>query len=286
MERMYPRDKGGEPFYNQALNEHRVFVDDMKPNDERSQALIKKAVEVLNTRPLSSYDSKGEARLADERSAKGVIGTLAEVWFDDLLQSQVSSNPSIRDRIKITSEAPTFDKGDFDQVDFRITKTIESGSSKEYTAELRSSIPFFSVTEALFRNFRVLGPYHNDIKKSERVKDFYGFIVFDLNQQSNAKFHVKTKTAKGEAIHYSKTATNILNNHIFTEDLKLKSGFSIYFIGGATKEMMADDSISENSSLANASYKNRQGSFLAIKIYNALDAPTFLKLVLGLKRNS
>ena len=215
MERMYPDDRQGEPFYNPALNEHRVIVEEMVPNEERSQALIARAVELFRSRPLSKYDSKGEARLADERNAKGVIGTLAEVWFDDLLQTQVTNNPSTRGRIKITSEAPAFDKGEYDQVDFRIIKT-----------------------------------------------------------------------PKGQFINYSKTATNILTKEIFTEDLQLKSGFSIYFIGGATKEMMADEAISETLALRNESYKNVQGEFVTIKIYNALDAPTFLKMILGLKLTS
>ena len=245
MERMYPDDRQGEPFYNPALNEHRVIVEEMVPNEERSQALIARAVELFRSRPLSKYDSKGEARLADERNAKGVIGTLAEVWFDDLLQTQVTNNPSTRGRIKITSEAPAFDKGEYDQVDFRIIKTPKGESSKEYTTELRSSNPFYSVTKALFRNFRVLGPYYNDIKRGERVKDFYAFIVFDLNQANYTQHHVRFKTPKGQFINYSKTATNILTKEIFTEDLQLKSGFSIYFIGGATKEMMADEAITE-----------------------------------------
>jgi hypothetical protein len=263
-----------------------VIVEDFNPDDERSRTLVAKAVEFFNQRPLSRYDSKGEVRLEPERNAKGIIGTLAEVWFDDLLQSLIANNPSLKGRIRVTSEAPVMADGNFDQVDFRTTKTLKDSDSEaatisDYTTELRSSLPFYSVHEALFRNFNVIGPYYNDRKKSEIVKDFYAFMVFDLHLKDYPALHLKTS---GGRINYSATATNILANSIFGEDCSLKAEFSAYFIGGATKAMIQDESIAENTALSNASYTNERGSFTAIKIINALDAPAFLRRLLGLRR--
>nr|MBA4159350.1 hypothetical protein [Gemmatimonadota bacterium] len=154
--------------------------------------------------------------------------------------------------IEFRSRAPEISEDHFEQVDVEITKRYRTaaGSGEETikTIEVRSSFPFLPIGTVLFRNFDVLGPYTNKCKRNENVKDLYARVLFDLDQQKKTDLHVKREVGHGESsrreIDYSATATEILSEDIFDKDFQLKNAFRVAFVGGATAEMMSDESLS------------------------------------------
>jgi hypothetical protein len=71
-------------------------------------------------------------------------------------------------------------------------------------------------------------------------------------------------------------------NDYFNEDFSLIKDLDIYFVGGATKEMMLDDSVSYFGNMKSETFNaNSEGVYRKIKIRNAIDAVSILRLILG-----
>lgn len=101
------------------------------------------------------------------------------------------------------------------QIDIEIV--YETGETK--TIEVRSSFAYKGVNAAVCRNFKIIGPYYNLIKKVEYLKDYHVMAIYSFNK-----------------------------NVIFDELKSLK--FKIYLTGGATKELLKTSPYSSDEELS------------------------------------
>jgi hypothetical protein len=247
----------------------------LDPQVPLSQQLIQQAVQKALSTNFNKVDSGGRVRSEEEKRFKSIIGCLSELCMFCILKyfsrSLNKDKTSSRVEIQLDNSSTSLD-----QIDIFIKKYLPDRSVKHYTFELRSSLPFKDIKSTICGNFDVLGPYYNAIKKSEKSKDFYGRLLFDLETKKYPQYYIYNNNR----IDYRATTTNILKNVYFDQNYRLIHPLILYFVGGATHSMMVDPSISYYGKMSNDTFQNEQGWFRKIKIYKALDAISFLSLVL------
>lgn len=126
-------------------------------------------------------------------------------------------------------------------------------------------------------DFDILGKYFNDVKPGECLKDYYLRVLFEIGYDPILNVY----STEGGQIDYRKTSTKNLSTY-FNKEFELTKELSIFIVGGATKEMMMDDSISYTGNMRSNTFNSgNNGIFRKLKIKNALDAVSILKIILS-----
>lgn len=244
----------------------------LQPNNPASCNIIKKARKRLNEINFNTINSSGEKRNTTEVQYKSFCGLIVEQLCHQMLMHY-----NTNDNVKIELDESN---SPIDQVDLRIIKEWKGKQNELKTVtknvEIRSSFPFCKIEKAVSTHFDILGGYSNDIKKGEIEKDFYLRFLFSLGE------HKELTLQKNGKIDYSATATNILQKFSFNEDLTLKNDMVIYFVGGATKSMMSDESIAYKGTMRSDNFNSdNKGIFNKIKLRNSLDCVSIMRLMLN-----
>lgn len=159
--------------------------------------LVKKGRELAAiVNPTLARDS-GQQRTFDVKIKDGIGGVIAEYCWRSWLNSYFKSN-GIRAQATVT---------DFEDVRNQIDLKVQYESGETKTIEVRSSFAYMGVGPAISRNFRILGPYCNTVKKIEEYKDYHVMVIYSFKK------------------------INLFN--------ELNSGvFKAYLTGGATKHLL------------------------------------------------
>ena len=190
---------------------------------------------------VNAKDPSGSTRRGDLLYSKNLGGLISEKLVGDLLRLTASSFGSTALVLGATWTKLNADDYQIDHVVVR--------NDRRYSIETRSSFSYktFSVNRVVSGAFSIVGPYSTQQKSHESIKDFYAFAFF-----------------------YQEPLA-LLNSALMGE-------VKIYFAGGATREMMLDNKVSESSNLG-----MKGAAYRVIRpITRALDANTFLKTVLGI----
>ena len=251
----------------------RIFRIILEPNTSYTNNLFNLAKKRLSEITFNKANSSGETRDDSEIKYKSFSGLIIEQLCFSLL-NHYNNNPNVTIKLD-NSDNP------INQIDLRIIKNFTNSLNQNITitktVEIRSSFPFKPIEKAIASDFDILGFYKNDVKSGEIQKDFYIRFLFSLENMS--EFNVLNQYGK---IDYAKTATNLLRNLYFDDELNLKRNLVIYFIGGATKEMMSDDSIAYYGNMSSTNFnQNKNGVFKKIKIRNSLDSIAIMQLMLN-----
>lgn len=116
-------------------------------------------------------------------------------------------------------------------------------------------------------------------------KHYYLRLLFSLDYDEE-NFIYYTDKYQNKKIDYNKTTLNTLYKDYFDEDYLLKKDLVVYFVGGATKEMMNNDSISYIGTMESDIFNtDKKGQFKKIKLKNSLDSISIIKLILGICTN-
>jgi len=254
--------------------EYRVQKIVLKCNNSNVLDMIKKIKNKVQTISFNPADSSGKVREKKEQYLKSFTGMLVEeICFRILDKYNTNKN------IEIVSDTSN---SSIDQVDLKIVKNIRDTNgefSKVYEVEVRSSFPFKKIEDIVCNEFDVLGAYINDVKVSEKEKDFYLRFLFELDYRRENYHKFGTNNEK---INYNKTTINTLLNDYFDDSFKLKKDLVIYFVGGATREMMNDKSISYIGDMRSETFnQDKGGKYKKIKLSNAIDSISILRLMLG-----
>lgn len=253
----------------------RAIEIELIPNSQDTQNLIQKVRSRFCKISFNKADSSGENRDPDEIKYKSFTGLIVEQVCWEILKRK-------NDKQNIIIELDESNTA-VDQIDLRIKKELKTeGGSKEIvekTIEIRASFPH-CIESAINENFDIIGPYQNPIKNiKEKEKDFYLRFLFELDYSLKDFVIYKKNNIKN----YAKTSTNLLKNYYFNEDLTLKSNLFIYFVGGATNEMMNDRSIAYLGSMKSENFnQGERAMYKIIKIRNSLDSISILRLILGI----
>ncbi|WP_396584033.1 hypothetical protein [Bartonella grahamii] len=257
-------------FNNLPLRIQRIVLTPDNQNTQNIVAIAKKRLSNIN---FNSANSSGDTRNLREIQLKGLCGLIIEqLYFTMLNHYNTSKNVSIQ----IDSS-----NNSINQVDIKIIKRWKDQSDIEHqaikTVEIRSSFPFKPIAEAIIKDFDILGTYTNHVKTIEMNKDFYLRFLFSIDY-SNGQF---VKNNKG-GIDYSATTVKFLSEQYFDDNLFLKRDLVVYFVGGATKEMMLDDTISYYGSMQSNNFnKSSTAKYRKLKIKNALDCISIIQLMLN-----
>lgn len=243
----------------------------LSPKNEISTKILSKAKSRFEKISFNVADSSGITRDEDEIKFKSFCGLIIEQLCYDIL-NYYNKNKNI----KITLD-DSFNS--IDQIDLKIHKTWFDGEKEEKTiktVEIRSSFPFTKIEKAVSKDFDILGGYKNNIKKGEVEKDFYLRFLFSL------EYPKELCIPNDKNIDYAKTATNVLKKMYFNNDLSLKKDMIIYFVGGATKSMMSDDSISYNGTMKSINFNQKNNAqYRKLKVRNALDSVSIIQMMLN-----
>jgi len=266
---------------------HRVLKVTLKHTDAYTQKLFSIIKDKVAKANFNTASSSGSPRNKKEKDIKAITGLLAEhIVYDLLRKYNADINSKNKVNVKITLDNSNNSKN---QIDIKILKRWQISDNafdeKAETIEVRSSFPYFDIKKSICGNFDVLGPYSNDIKKSEISKDYYLRVLFQLDYKENNKIKYKDKK-DFERIDYNKTTINTLYKDYFTEDYLLKKDLTLYFVGGATSNMMQNPSIAYDGTMGSESFNEKEdGLFKKIKLRNAIDAISILKLILSVCTN-
>jgi|GEM_PF-7058526 len=253
--------------------EFRVQKITLKHDNASVGKIIKAIKEKADMVKFNPADSSGQARTKQELYLKSFMGLLIEeVCFQVLSKHNASKN------ILIVPDKGNTSK---DQVDIKILKKWrdDAGETKEseFEIEIRSSFPFKNIESVVCSEFDVLGPYVNDTKKYENAKDFYLRFLFALDYRAENYIY-----GNNNKINYNKTTTQTLAVDYFDDLFCLKKDLVIYFVGGATKSMMFDESLSYIGDMKSDSFNQQgEGKYRKIKLKNSLDSISILRLILG-----
>ncbi|HEG0608232.1 TPA: hypothetical protein SB587_001542 [Campylobacter coli] len=251
----------------------RIMKIELKTDSLFTKTLLQKAKDRLKEIKFNKVNSSGAVRDDDEIQFKSYSGLIIEQLCFLILKCY-NANPNV-EIILDKSDSP------INQVDLRIAKNIINQNNELIrivkSVEIRSSFPFKPIEKVVANDFDILGFYTNNVKLGEIQKDFYIRFLYALEYKEELFVLNQNNT-----IDYSKTTTNTLKTMYFDNNLELKKDLVIYFVGGATKEMMNDDSISYNGSMKSANFnQNNNGIFRKLKIKNALDSISIMQLMLS-----
>ncbi len=188
---------------------------------------------------LNPKDPEGRIRTQSEHLAKNFGGLISEKLVSDLLRrAAVEKGLSLN---ICNSMLPKKESGDY-----QIDHVIEY-RDKVITIETRSSFAYrtSSPQSVISRAFSIIGPYTTNQKYSEGVKDFYAFLFFFCKPD------------------------NLLDEYRNNREI------TVYFAGGASREMMFDEHISSvtNLNMENASYRTIK------PVTKGLDARSFIEKI-------
>jgi len=258
--------------------EFRIQKINLKYRNSAVYALVKTVKEKIEDINFNPADSSGNIREKKEAFLKALLGVLVEEICYKILAKHNKN-----DRIKILKDVS---KSSINQIDLKIIKNWEKDNktfTKEFTIEVRSSFPFKKIEPIVCNEFDILGPYLNNVKLGENIRDYYLRFLFSLEYQEH---NFCRYGENGSKIDYNKTTIKTLLNDYFDDDFNLKKDLTVYFVGGATKEMMMDNSISYIGDMRSETFnKNKTGLYKKIKIKNALDSISILRLILGIVDN-
>lgn len=262
---------------NQKIDslEYRVQKIELKHNSKNVKDLIEKVKNKVGNIKFNSADSSGEIRGKKEQYLKGFSGILVEeICYQILSKHNINKN-----NIEIYPDESNSSKN---QVDIRLIKRWKNENKnfdKQINIEVRSSFPFKKIENIICNDFDVLGPYVNHVKNNEEGKDYYLRFLFELEYREE-NYHRFGENK--EKINYNITTINTLINDYFDDEFNLKKNLVIYFVGGATKDMMNDDSISYIGDMKSETF-NQEGDakYRKIKLRNAIDSISILRLMLG-----
>lgn len=263
---------------NRAVSHHftdlpfRIQKIILKHDSQFTQRLLTSAKQRLEQIRFNAANSSGSRRDEQEIRLKSFCGLIIEQLCFEML-TYYNKNPNIKIELD-NSNSP------IDQVDLTIHKLWYNKQgdlqSITKTVEVRSSFPFKSVEKSVAQDFDILGGYTNQVKTCEITKDFYLRFLFALDYDE--AYFIK----QNERLHYSKTTLNHLQNLYFDDELNLKQDLVIYFIGGATKAMMYDDSIAYDGNMTSANFnQNGSANYRKIKARNALDCIAIMQMMLN-----
>lgn len=248
---------------------YRIIKIALEPNDNETRRLIENANKRREQIAFNSADSFGKNRSPDEVKYKSLIGLIAEQLCFDMLKKIKKDTQNNVDVVLNETLCSC------DQIDLYVQKRWDNCNNIQKTIEVRSSSFFTSITQAIQKNFDVIGPYRNNVKSNmENHKDYYLRFLYHIEASKDEL--VKTN----DKIDYSRSTLEILKRKYFNEKLQLKHNLCFYFVGGATKEMMQDESIAYSGNM------NTYGTntvFQTIKMRNALDSVAMLQLIFGCK---
>jgi hypothetical protein len=255
--------------------EFRVQKVTLKHTSSAVKKLVANVKNKMTKMNFNIADSAGNKRELKEQYLKSFAGILIEEVCIGILQKNNKSQ-----NIEIL---PDTSNSSIDQVDVVVIKRWINKDGKEiskkFNLEIRSSFPFKRIEKVVCSDFDILGAYINEIKPHENSKDFYLRFLFSLEYKEENYHRYGEENKK---INYNKTTINTLMNDYFNEDFSLIKDLDIYFVGGATKEMMLDDSVSYFGNMKSETFNaNSEGVYRKIKIRNAIDAVSILRLILG-----
>ena len=266
---------------------HRILKVVLKQTDEYTNKLLPIIRNKVVSSNFNTASSSGIARSEKEKNIKAITGLLAEYVVYDLLRKYNKDiNSTNKKNVIIELDDSNISKN---QIDIRIKKKWQINDcdydEKNETIEVRSSFPYLDIKSSICGNFDVLGPYSNDVKKSEISKDYYLRILFQLDYRKEN--HITYENKKGEKkLNYNSTTTNTLYKDYFDSNYLLKKDLTLYFVGGATNDMMLNPSIAYEGTMGSESFNEKeQGLFKKIKLKNSMDAVSTLKLILSVCTN-
>lgn len=248
---------------------------------QKNADIIQQAKERVQKANFNIADSSGRKRSKREVELKSLCGFIVEQVCYILLQ-YFNHQGNVSIELDQSNTA-------INQVDLSIVKTWldrnQQTQMRKLAVEIRSSFPFKDIGSSVANDFDILGPYINQVKKVEMEKDFYLRFLFQLDYPK--EYHISYQNKSGKmSINYTQTTNHVLDQLYFDEELNLKRDLVLYFVGGATKEMMNDDSISYVGSMTSESFNQQeQGQYRKIKIRNALDSISILQMMLNVITN-
>lgn len=246
----------------------RIIKVTLEPSSDYTSNLIKSTKNRLKGISFNPSNSAGVKREQDQIEINSFAGYIAEQICFDILSKYNRYQKSIQ--ISLDDS-----KSSKDQIDITVSKTWQDKSgniiSKKETIEVRSSFPINPIEKVISSNFDVIGPYTNQVKRKENEKDYYLRVFFQVNPNND----VLSKK------NLNKTTSKLLKS-FFDDDMNLINKLNVYFVGGATKEMMQDESISYIGSMKSNSYnKNNAAQYRKIKLRNAMDSISILHRILS-----
>jgi len=282
-EKFCPEPAHGPPFFDASLNAHHCLRHTVHPSQEANQQAAR-ALKWYGQQHLNAVDSAGVPRSDELRLAKGMMGVWVERWVRARILEFCSQIDGMECKLEAAGPAISA-AGEFEQVDVLLEKWRGKGSSVNSVRlkiEIRSSFNYYSVRNAIFRTFSVLGPYGNGVKPGETVKDVYLFVLVDLHQRAAGAKCIVYADPAHKTIDYAKTAAQVLLQHtlaIGPGSVEVKNPFDLILVGGATRDMFADPALTQPLK-SNSSYRNPE--FQSIAIPKALDACGILKRILAI----
>ncbi|KPQ43797.1 MAG: hypothetical protein MPEBLZ_01671 [Candidatus Methanoperedens nitroreducens] len=196
--------------------------------------LVKKGQELAEiVNPTLARDSE-QRRTPNVKIKDCIGGMIAEYCWRSWLNSYLKSK-GIKAQVNET---------DLEDVGKQIDLEIQYESGKTKTIEVRSSFAYAGVGAAICRNFRILGPYYNKVKKIEYLKDYHVMAIYSFHKD------------------------NLLD--------ELRSGaFKAYLTGGATKYLLQTSphvSDEELTPMDEISFSSSRATYRVIyPIVNGLD---------------
>ncbi|RLA83680.1 MAG: hypothetical protein DRG78_03640 [Epsilonproteobacteria bacterium] len=266
--------------------QHRILKVILKHDDEKVTKLIQNIRNKALGTNFNSAGSDGRNRTEEEQNIKSLTGFIAENIIHLLLvKYNKKLNKDNLDNIKIELDNSS---SSINQIDIRINKSwnisISEKDNLTESIEVRSSFPFKEIGTTVCKTFDVLGAYINDTKICENQKDYYLRLLFELEyKEENFITYEKNGSNK---INYNKTTINTLYKDYFDENYLLKKDLVMYFVGGATKEMMNNKSIAYQGTMESDIFNTKEeGSFQKLKLKNSLDAVSLIKRILSVSTN-
>ncbi len=246
----------------------RIIKITLDPASDYTSNLIASIKKRLNGISFNKSNSAGVEREQDQIAINSFAGYIAEQICFDIL----SKYNKYQESIQFSQDDSKSSK---DQIDITVFKTWKDKSgktiSKKETIEVRSSFPIKPIEEAISSNFDVIGPYINTVKIKEIEKDYYLRVLFQVNPN-------KTELSRENR---DKNTSELMRS-FFDDDMNLIKLLNVFLVGGATKEMMQDESISYIGSMKSYSYnKNNTAKFQKIKFRNSMDSIAILHRILS-----
>ncbi|OCR05869.1 hypothetical protein BA920_03890 [Helicobacter pullorum] len=259
--------------HNFKMLPFRVLKIVLTPKTNYTNTIIQEAQNRLKSANLNKVDSSGQIRNDNELKYKSFSGFIVEQLCFSLLK-HYNTNKNVEIKLGDSNTS-------INQIDIKIIKkfinALQERVSVVKSVEIRSSFPFNPIEKAISNDFDILGFYKNNIKSGEIQKDYYIRFLFSLEKTN--EFLILNEYNR---IDYAKTATNLLKNVYFDKDLNLQKDLTIYFVGGATKEMFQDNTIAYYGNMSSQNFnQNKNGIFKKIKIKNALDSIAIMQLMLN-----
>lgn len=258
----------------------RILYIPINPRNPHGQDIISRAKGRLKHINFNPAASDGHRRYPDEIRVKSLCGFITEQVCYNVLTHYNLYPESVKIELD-SSQSP------INQIDLRVRKSWRDHDgqlqNEVYSIEVRSSFPFKSLQAAIDQDFDILGPYSNAVKPKEVEKDFYLRFLYNIEIPYSSYVYYITQDGR-QKINYSASTTKALIEHYFDAENNLRKPLPLYFVGGATKEMMRDKSIAYSERMRSDSFnEDGDGIYRKIKIRNALDSIAMMQLIFAVQ---